>query len=108
MDTERLKDARKKAGYTQSELSLILDVPLGTYRNWEQGKNAPNTKYMIELSKILRVTIDYLMGLPDMNNAYYMRPDDELKHKIKQLNTNGLNALNEYVDFLLTQDRYTN
>ena len=48
------------------------------------------------------------MGLPDMNNAYYMRPDDELKHKIKQLNTNGLNALNEYVDFLLTQDKYLN
>jgi putative transcriptional regulator len=47
-DEEAMKDAaryirrvRKRLGLSQMELSLRIDVPLDTIRNWEQGKRCP-------------------------------------------------------------------
>ena len=47
-ETEAIKDAakyaqriRKRLGMTQIEFSNLLDVPLDTIRNWEQGRRSP-------------------------------------------------------------------
>ena len=36
-----LKNLRKASGFTQASMAEKLGVPLGTYRNWEQGIYAP-------------------------------------------------------------------
>lgn len=41
VDAVRVKEIRKKTGLTQAKFSLILDVNLGTLRNWEQGRRQP-------------------------------------------------------------------
>lgn len=38
-----LKSIRKRAKLKQDEAAAQLHVPLSTYRNWEQCKNAPRT-----------------------------------------------------------------
>ena len=53
---ENLRKLRKKAGFTQIELSQELGVSIATLRRWEAGETAPSGTRMIELAKILKVT----------------------------------------------------
>lgn len=45
-----LKSIRKRSGLKQEQAAEQLHVPLGTYRNWEQCKNAP--KSATELKRV--------------------------------------------------------
>lgn len=38
----RMRDVRIKTGLTQAEFSRAYDIPLGTLRDWEQGKATPD------------------------------------------------------------------
>lgn len=57
-----IKDARKKAGLTQAQVSQISGIPLGTLRRWEQGVNEPNIDAIVMLADIYQVSTDELLG----------------------------------------------
>lgn len=42
MTAEELKSWRTARGLSQSDLAARLPVPLGTLRDWEQGKREPH------------------------------------------------------------------
>lgn len=41
VDAVHVKDIRKKTGLTQEKFCRLIDVNLGTLRNWEQGRREP-------------------------------------------------------------------
>ncbi|QBR84721.1 helix-turn-helix domain-containing protein [Legionella israelensis] len=41
VDALHVKEIRKKTGLTQAKFSKLIDVRLGTLRNWEQGRREP-------------------------------------------------------------------
>lgn len=41
VDALHIKEIRKKTGLTQKKFCHVIDVNLGTLRNWEQGRRAP-------------------------------------------------------------------
>lgn len=41
VDAVHVKDIRKKIGLTQEKFCRLIDVNLGTLRNWEQGRREP-------------------------------------------------------------------
>ncbi len=41
VDAMRIKEIRKSTGLSQAKFALIIDVQLGTLRNWEQGRREP-------------------------------------------------------------------
>lgn len=51
---EEIFNLRKRHGMLQRDAAKLLRVPLGTYRNWEQGKAIPNEFTRDEVSRILR------------------------------------------------------
>lgn len=53
--------ARKKAGYTQEQVSSITDIPLGTLRRWEQMQNDPDIAAVIKLASLYGTTTDTLL-----------------------------------------------
>ena len=57
----RLKVARRKAGFTQVELAELLDVSKGTVAMWEVDKRISRTETLLELSDLLNVSMDYLV-----------------------------------------------
>lgn len=57
-----LKTERKRAGYTQEEVSRITGIALGTLRRWEQGVNEPDMGSIIQLAKLYRTTTDNILG----------------------------------------------
>lgn len=56
-----LKSIRKRAKLTQEEAAEQLHVPLSTYRNWEQCKNAPRTA-----SELKRVADFFGVSITDL------------------------------------------
>lgn len=41
VDTLKVKEIRQATGLTQAKFASMIDVQLGTLRNWEQGRRYP-------------------------------------------------------------------
>jgi transcriptional regulator with XRE-family HTH domain len=60
---ERLKRLRRAAGMSQPQLALAAGVPIGTLREWEQGRRLPSLRGFIAVARGLGVSLDELAGL---------------------------------------------
>lgn len=58
---EKLKAARKNAGLTQEELAARLCVSRAAVAKWETDKGLPDIMNLKAISKLLDVSIDYLV-----------------------------------------------
>ncbi len=70
---KRIYEQRKKLGLTQKDLGDALGVSKVSICYWEKGIKKPSTKNLIELTKILNVSLEYLIG----NDAYVVASEDE-------------------------------
>lgn len=57
---DRIKKARLDAGLTQQELADKLGVTFQAVSSWESGKYIPDTWHLIELAKVLNVSVSSL------------------------------------------------
>lgn len=62
---ERLKELRRKNGYTQVTLADNLGVSKGTVAMWETDKRMPDFDKLNELCDLFDVRLDYLTGRSD-------------------------------------------
>jgi len=53
---------RKKAGLSQEELAEKLEVSRQAISRWEMGLAMPDASNLLQLSKLFRVTVDYLIN----------------------------------------------
>ncbi len=58
---ERIAKARKDAGLTQEELAAQLGITFQAVSLWERDKTAPDTYNLIDLAKILGVSVSSLV-----------------------------------------------
>ena len=65
MRKERLKESRLKSHLTQEELAEKLDTDKVQISRWERGEAMPRPESLVDLSRILGVSVDYLLGLSD-------------------------------------------
>lgn len=59
--SKKLKEQRRKKGYTQEQMASILKVSTKTYRSWEKT-TLPKTEDLFNLANILECDVDYLLG----------------------------------------------
>lgn len=71
-----LKAERKKAGYTQENVSQLTGIALGTLRRWEQGVNEPDMGSIIQLAKLYKTTTDNILGTEFASNTVAPRSSD--------------------------------
>lgn len=64
---QRIKEQREKRGLRQSDIANALLVSAQAVSKWERGENAPDITALAELSRLLGVSVDWLLGatLPD-------------------------------------------
>lgn len=60
---ERLKIARKRAGYTQKQCADYLGIVPKSYNQYEVGRAAPPLSTLYILSKMFGVSLNWLAGL---------------------------------------------
>lgn len=65
MRQDRLKASRLKSHLTQEELANRLNTDKVQISRWERGEALPRAETLIELSRILGVSVDYLLGISD-------------------------------------------
>lgn len=79
---EKLKEARKQAGLSQEQLSEKLGVSRSAVAKWETGNGIPDVENLKLLSKLLDVSIDFLLDNgEDLDKAVVKEPIDLLKYE---------------------------
>ena len=63
MISNKIKELREQAGFSQSQLAKRLDVTRSSVNAWEMGLSAPTTQYIVALAKLFHVSADYILGL---------------------------------------------
>ena len=58
---DKILSCRKKAGLSQEALAQELGISRQAVSRWETGEAVPDTEKIIQLSRLLEVTTDYLL-----------------------------------------------
>ena len=66
---QRLKNLRIKNDELQSDLAKILNVDVSMVSLWENGKNYPEVKKLIDIALHYNVSTDYLLGIENETGA---------------------------------------
>lgn len=61
----KLKEIRENRGLTQKELADKIGVKSYIISNWEQKRTEPDIKALEDLSNVLNVSIDFLLGIEE-------------------------------------------
>lgn len=59
----KIKEARKASKLTQRQVSEALNVTAATYSRYENNLIQPDPQTLLKISKILNVSVDYLLGV---------------------------------------------
>lgn len=102
---ERLTCLRKENGYpTRKDFAKFLGIPETTLRNYEKDEREPGHKFLINISKLFNVSIDYLMGLKEdkerTGNYQLSKSQYEMLEKYTNLDDYG----RETIDMILKRE----
>lgn len=109
-----IKKARENAGLSQKHVALSLHVSSPTVSDWEAGKIMPSAKNLLQLSKLLQVSTDYLLGREDINkrlpsgdgtSSFQLTAEEqaflEKLRRVEQVNPEMLDLLESMIDNML-------
>jgi repressor LexA len=66
---QRLKAEREKRGWTQAQLSDMLNIKIGTLSGYERDYRQPDLEMLQKLASAFNVSTDYLLGRTDAKNS---------------------------------------
>ena len=66
---KRLRECRRKAGYTQMQAAVYSDITEMAYVNYEAARRLPKLDILVRIADIYKVSLDHLAGRTD-----YPRP----------------------------------
>lgn len=95
---ENLRNMRNKKGYSQQEIAEVLDIGQDTYSDYELGKTPIPSHILIQLSNILGVSCDYILGLTDSLNIGNKEIED-----MTGLNEQAIENLRTFNDHIMGQ-----
>lgn len=70
MYLRRLEDLRLDHDMTQAEIANYLGCQWEVYRRYEKGTRQIPVDFLIRLSDLYCVSVDYLVGLTDIKKRY--------------------------------------
>lgn len=62
---KRIRDLREDADLTQQQVAEYLKTSQTMYARYERGANELPIRHLIMLSKLYKVTTDYILGLTE-------------------------------------------
>lgn len=66
----RIRELREDKDLTQKQVGQILNMSQTGYNQYEIGRNDIPTSVLINLSKFYNVSVDYILGLTDVQKPY--------------------------------------
>ncbi len=83
-----MRTARKREGLNQKELADALGLKnKQSISDWESGKSMPKTETLLKISKLLKVSLDWLMfgSFPQLEYENVVKEKEELYKKVQEL-----------------------
>lgn len=81
---QRIKNLRLKLNLTQDEMAKAVNRTRVAFLLIESGKTAPSLDFVLDIIQVLSketdVSLDYLVGLTDMQNYQIAYNDLKIKH----------------------------
>lgn len=65
MTTNNIRAERARYGYTRDEVAKMLGVSKNTVKNWEDDIGTCKGIYLLSLSNVFGVSVDYLLGVTE-------------------------------------------
>ena len=75
----RLRELREDHDLTQAQISRYLNMSQTGYSKYETGENDIPTKILINLAYYYNTSIDYLLGITDIQKPYARSKDFNLQ-----------------------------
>lgn len=66
----RLKEIREYRGLSQLKIADVLNIRQNTYSQYETEKRQIPIESLIKLSEFYNVSVDYLLGLTNIEDKY--------------------------------------
>lgn len=66
---KQVKEARKKAGFTQVELSENIGISRSYLAGVEAGRYNPSVKVLISIAEACRVDLNFLAGMTEIHGT---------------------------------------
>lgn len=82
---QRIKYLREKHKITQAALAKRLDISRNAVNSWEMGLSFPSVANIIELTRIFKVSADYLLALSNEQTINVSKLTEEQKDVIYDL-----------------------
>lgn len=74
---QNLKALRDSLNMTQEEFGKSIGLAKSTYNNYETGVREPKSDFWMAIAQKYNVSIDYLMGLENLQNEKQPSPTNE-------------------------------
>ena len=100
---QKLKKARKQAGYTQKDIYEKIKVPQSTFSSWEIGKSEPDANTLLKLCQIYNVdSFTYFVDEKQTAHDEQSERDEmrQLIEDVKDLSEEDAKKTIEYIEFL--------
>lgn len=65
----RIKEAREARGWTQERLASEMNTTQQTIQRWETGQTDPKASAIKEISRILGITVSFIMNVNDKEES---------------------------------------
>lgn len=72
--TKQMYELRKRARYTQEEVSHKLNIQRQTYCNYENATRTPPIEVVVALAELYHVSVDYMVRGPKPNSQVPLAP----------------------------------
>jgi len=105
---EKLKSARKSVGLTQEQLAEKLLVSRQAITKWEADKGMPDIENLKQLSKLLNVSIDYLLDSGESIDLSVMREEINLEDYTYTRNFKGRWSKKAGKKDMIVMEKYPN
>lgn len=73
----RLKELRKKRGFTQVQMQMMTGIDQSDYSKIESGKRYYSFEQCKRIAVALNTSMDYLAGLTDEMHPYPRKSDEQ-------------------------------
>ena len=100
----RIREARKNAGYTQTQLAELLGIKNTTLSGYELGDSDPKSDTLIKIADICGCTVDFLLCNDKYAQESPISPEAlRIAHAFDSMNEKGKNAVKTVVEALEDQ-----
>ena len=67
---DKLKDLRIKYGFSQKQVTELIDISPSVASGYETGERTPSTEKLLALSNLFQCSTDYLLGKDNKKTSF--------------------------------------